>query len=149
MTDDFGSAAERRTMRSISDLYDAESGPVPAALTQFALDAFRWRDLDAQLASITFDSATDQLVGVRGTAERHLVRYSGAGLTVSLSLADASLTVMIEPAGEYHCRIEGPDVAVSMDSDEAGQLSLDDCPLPLRLVVENDPRRLMTPWLIG
>ena len=37
----------------------ADREPVPAELVQAALDAFGWRDIDAELAELVYDSLVD------------------------------------------------------------------------------------------
>lgn len=41
------------------------SDPVPLAVTDAGKAAFTWRTIDAELAELVFDSARDELVGVR------------------------------------------------------------------------------------
>src|SRR5262245_55023524 len=104
-------------MLALRDAYDDESDPIPNDLTQFALDAFQWRLIDEELAAITFDSATEELVGIRGTATlRHSMRFEGSGIAVAVSMMESSVVVSIEPTSTYHCRIEGPRVALDVDT---------------------------------
>ncbi len=135
---------------ALNDVFDDELEPIPSHLTQFALEAFQWRLVDDELAAITFDSLTDELVGVRGTATlRHSMRFEGSGIAVSMSVTDTSFVAAIEPPAEYLCRVEGPQTSLDVRTDENGQLAVSHTQLPLRLIVELPTGRLVTPWVTG
>ena len=135
---------------ALDEAFEDELDPIPSQLTQFALEAFQWRLVDDELAAITFDSAVDELVGVRGTATlRHSMRFEGGGIAVSMSVTDASFVAAIEPAAEYLCHVEGPQTNLDVRSDENGQLAVSQTQLPLRLIVELPTGRVVTPWITG
>lgn len=137
-------------MLALKDAFDDESDSIPNDLTQFALDAFQWRLIDEELAAITFDSANEELVGIRGTATlRHSMRFEGSGIAVAVSMMESSVVVSIEPAATYQCRIEGPRVALDVETDEHGQLAVSHSQLPIRLIVDVDGGRFVTPWITG
>jgi len=54
------------------------SDPVPISVTEAGKSAFTWLTIDAELAELVFDSARDELVGVRSEtlAERQLTFQS-------------------------------------------------------------------------
>ncbi len=145
------SPSDRLNDALVSAVNDAfETDPIPRDLTQFALDAFAWRVIDEELAAITYDSATTELVGIRGTAsQRHSFRFEGRGVAVSVSLSGISVVVSVEPAGRYSCRIESPSSVTDTVSDDEGQFVVDHRPLPVRVVVETPAGRLVSPWIIG
>jgi len=131
---------------ALNDAYDTD--PIPAELSQFAFDAFAWRLVDDELATITFDSATTELVGIRGTStQRHSVQFEGRGVSVSLVMSDTSLVASVDPAGVHRCLIEGPQVATEVFTDDDGEFVIDRPHLPLRLVVETTASRLVSPWI--
>ena len=63
--------------RLVDAFDDAHLEPIPSRLSAAALDAYSWRRADAELAELLFDSASDALVGVRGTTtDRRSFRYA-------------------------------------------------------------------------
>ncbi|MDJ0771711.1 MAG: hypothetical protein QNJ12_23190 [Ilumatobacter sp.] len=137
----------------IDDAFDP--GPVPPTLTSVARDAFAWRRADAELATILFDSRTDELVGVRGTAtDRTSMRFGTDDGVVRLHLTAATLIVMLDPPRSVVCRIatddgEGRRSTTEHRTDELGELAIDAPELPLRLEVELPSGTVVTPWVTG
>jgi hypothetical protein len=142
---------EREVAMALHDAFEADLDPIPAALSQFAFDALQWRLIDEELAAITFDSSTDELVGIRGTATlRHAMRFEGGGIAVSVSVTDSAFVASIEPPAVYSCRIEGPQTHVDVRSDEHGQFAIGHSQLPVRLVIELEGGGLfVSPWITG
>jgi hypothetical protein len=141
---------EREVAMALEDAFEAELGPIPRELSQFAFDALQWRLLDEELAAITFDSATDELVGIRGTATlRHALRFEGRGIAVSISVTDEGVVGSIEPPASYSLRIEGPQRRISVRTDDRGQFATSQSQLPLRVVVEVDGGNFVSPWVTG
>ena len=56
----------------------ADREPVPAELVQAAVDAFGWRNIDAELAELVYDSLidTDEASLVRGPPGQRLVSFA-------------------------------------------------------------------------
>lgn len=65
----------------------AVSDPVPPALRQQAKDLYAWREVDALIAQLTFDSATDEIVGVRGTVMARTVEFEVRDTVIELIAA--------------------------------------------------------------
>lgn len=131
---------------ALNDAFETE--PIPAALTRFAFDAFSWRLVDDELAEITFDSASTDLVGIRGTStQRHTMQFEGAGLSVSVMLSDTSLVASIEPAGVHRCSIESPHGVTETSTDDDGEVVIDLPRLPLRIAIDTGVGRLVSPWI--
>ena len=65
--------------------------PVPPELLDAAAGAFAWRDIDAELAELVFDSLldADEASLVRGAPERRLVSFTGGGLTIDVEVTSA------------------------------------------------------------
>jgi len=140
---------EREVAMALNEAFDLDLEPIPAELSRFAVEAFQWRLLEEELAAITFDSATDELVGIRGTGTlRHAMRFEGNGIAVSINVTDTTVVASIEPAAVYSCHIEGPQTDIAVVSDERGQFAVSNGQLPLRLVVEiPGGGRFVTPWI--
>src|SRR5215469_1741348 len=76
----------------------ARLDPVPPELLAGAAAAFTWRDVDAELADLVFDSLldADEATLVRGSPERRMVSFAGGGLTVDVevTIAGPARTIM-------------------------------------------------------
>src|SRR4051794_2203008 len=134
---------------ALDDAFEIDLEPIPSELSRFAVEAFQWRLLEEELASITFDSATDDLVGIRGTGTlRHAMRFEGNGIAVSINVTETTVVASIEPAAVYACQIEGPQTNLSVRSDERGQFAVSNRQLPIRVVVQiPGGGRFVTPWI--
>lgn len=116
--------------------------PVPSELLDAAAGAFAWRDIDAELAELVFDSLldTDEASLVRGAPERRLVSFTGGGLTIDVEVTSAGpeRTVMgqIVPPQRGVVDIRRRRETVSIEADELGRFRsgpLPPGPLSLRL----------------
>jgi len=120
----------------------ARLDPVPPELLGAAAGAFTWRDIDAELAELVFDSLldTDEASLVRGAPERRLVSFTGGGLTIDVEVTSAGpeRTVMgqIVPPQRGVVDIRRRQETVSIEADELGRFRsgpLPPGPLSLRL----------------
>lgn len=88
---DGGSDHMDAAMRALGEALRAGDGP-PAELVASAKELFTWRTVDAELATVTFDSLADpELAGVRG---------ADAARSVTFETAAVVIDVEISPAGE-------------------------------------------------
>lgn len=141
---------DARLLRRIDDAFDHELPPIPADLTTLARDAFTWRRPDLQLAELLFDSASDELVGVRGTStERRSFRYGAGEHTVRVHLTESTLIVMVDPPMSLACRVERDDGTAELRTDELGELAVDAPELPFRIEIDLPGGAFVTPWITG
>lgn len=139
-------ALDAAVVAAVNDAFATDQ--IPSELTRFAFDAFSWRVIDDELAAVTFDSATTELVGIRGTStQRHTVQLEGRGIVISVVLSDSSLVASLDPAGIHRCLVEGPHGATEAFTDQDGEVVFDRPRLPLRLIVETNAGRLVSPWI--
>jgi hypothetical protein len=146
-------SSDASSIEQIGIAFD-ELPPVPPALHAAALEAFQWRSADIELAELLFDSASEELVGVRGTAtERRSFRYRAGDCAIRIHLTAATMIVMLEPPLSVACRIssgERGDATTSEHrTDELGELVLDVPSLPVRVEVDLPSGTVATPWIIG
>jgi hypothetical protein len=119
-------------------------------LSAAAHDAYAWRRADAELAELLFDSASDMLVGVRGTTtDRRSFRYASGDFAIRVHLTDMSLIVMIEPPLSVACTVDSAQGSERHRTDDLGELVVDAPELPLRLEVELPSGNVVTPWITG
>lgn len=151
MKDEAVDPAFRPLLDQLVDAFDdAHIEPIPPRLSAAARDAFSWRRADAELAELLFDSASDTLVGVRGTAtDRRSFRYASGEFAIRVHLTDLSLIVMIEPPLSVVCTVDSQHGSEQHRTDELGELGVDAPELPLRLEIELPGGNIVTPWITG
>jgi len=137
----------------------ARLDPVPPELTAAAVDAFAFRDLDAELAELAFDSLldADPATLVRGSAGPRLVSFTAGELSIDIEVAgagpDRQLMGQIMPPGPVRVEFRRRDGATtSTEADELGRFSaasLRPGPLSLRVSgAAGQPRpAVVTDWL--
>ena len=151
MNDETIDPAFQPLLEQVADAFgDAHLEPIPPRLSAAARDAFAWRRADAELAELLFDSASDTLVGVRGTTtDRRSFRYASGEFAIRVHLTDLSLIVMIEPPLSVACTVDSSHGSEQHHTDELGELVVDAPELPLRLEIELPGGNVVTPWITG
>ena len=151
MNDETIESEFRSVIERLADAFDdADLEPIPSRLSAAALDAYSWRRADAELAELLFDSASDALVGVRGTTtDRRSFRYASGDFAIRVHLTDVSLNVMIEPPLSVACTVDSAQGSEQHHTDELGELVVDAPELPLRLEIELPNGKVVTPWITG
>ena len=133
----------------ISEAFDSLD-PIPEHLTEAAQAAFSWRRIDAELAELLFDSATDELIGVRGTtSDRRSFRFGHGDAVIRVHLTQATMIVMLEPPMSVGCRVTSNETTVEHRTDEYGELVVDAPELPARIEVDLPGGTVVTPWMSG
>jgi hypothetical protein len=135
----------------------ARLDPVPPELVQAATDAFSFRDLDAELAELAFDSLldADQATLVRSSPDRRLVSFRTAELTIDIEVTrtgpQRQVMGQIVPPGPATVEIRHRDGVSVIDADELGRFSsasLRAGPLSLRLRPAGHPQPvIVTDWV--
>jgi hypothetical protein len=120
----------------------ARDDPLPAELVQAATDAFAFRDLDAELAELVFDSLldADPATLVRSSPGRRLVSFRTAGLTIDIEVTEVgpgrSVMGQIIPPQRATVEIRGREGVSTADTDDLGRFeseSLRPGPVSLRV----------------
>lgn len=108
----------------------ADDDPPPAAVVAAARDSYRWRDIDAELASLTADSLL-AAEAVRGEQAR-LLTYRAGGITIEVEVTESAgrLRVLgqLVPPRAARVRIEQPQRAVEADVRELGRFRAEELP---------------------
>ena len=124
--------------------------PIPPKLADAARSAFGWRRAAAEIAELLYDSANDELVGIRGTtSDRRSFRFAADDFVLRVHLTPATLIVMIEPPVSVLCRIATEDGTEELRTDEFGELVVDAPELPARVEVDLPNGTVVTPWITG
>jgi hypothetical protein len=120
----------------------AHAEPVPAELIQAAVDAFAWRDIDAEIAELTYDSLLDaeEASLVRGPADQRMISFAAGGLTIDVEVTSAgpgrSVMGQIAPPQRATVDIRYRQDTVTVEADELGRFrsgTLPPGPASLRL----------------
>jgi hypothetical protein len=112
--------SDERLIAELGEALRAER-EVPASFVELGRAAFAWHNVDAELAELTFDSATDPgaLAGVRSEpASVRAMTFTASRLTIELEVADDALLGQVVPAqaGELEIQLrDGSASAVPVD----------------------------------
>jgi hypothetical protein len=154
MSDESADDELERELRQLAARLD----PVPPELVQAAAEALSWRNIDAELAELAFDSllSTDEAALVRSSPGRRLVSFQTPELTIDVEVtATASgrdVMGQITPPQRATVEIRHRAGVVSTEADERGSFrsaSLQTGPMSLRLHPAAGGRRppIVTDWL--
>ncbi|NGO44102.1 hypothetical protein [Streptomyces ureilyticus] len=127
--------------------------PVPAELRHIAVEAYALhalRDMDAELAELTFDSVVDA-APVRGADVPRMLTFSTSALTVDVEVTVEGMTGQLLPPQPARIEILGtaqPAAATTVTADEMGRFLCEGVltgPFALRL--RTDEEVVVTEWL--
>lgn len=126
--------------------------PVPDAFVQAGKAAFAWHNIDAELAALTYDSASDALAGAGTRAEPASLRcltFDTSSITIELEIIERVLHGQVVPAQTGTVELRQLDGTVtSAQIDEVGYFSLG--PVPdgrFRLYCHTDDVSVLTDWI--
>lgn len=123
MTDD-------QLLALVADALD-KSDPVPDVVLEAAKASFTWRTIDAELAALVFDSAAEELVGVRSADTSRQMTFRSPGVEIELVVVSETsrriIGQLVPPqAAEITLHHEsGPQ---TVHSDELGRFTFHDVP---------------------
>jgi hypothetical protein len=125
---------------------------VPDNVMAAARGAYTWRTIDAELASIVFDSATE-LTGVRDHRGPRQLTFRAPGIEIEVMMADPAtrrLVGQLVPGQETTVRLEGTLGSLEHAADRFGRFTFDGIPHgPVRLcVVGAEGRETNTDWVV-
>lgn len=129
--------------------------PVPSDAFEAAIASFSWRNLDAELADLVFDSAaaSAELVGVRSTRVSRQLTFEAPHLAVELEVddqADCALVGQLVPPDSAEVEICSPGASLSLHADQRGRFWARAFPGPvvsLRIRPRASEFWVTTPWI--
>ena len=62
----------------------SQADPVPEHVVEAARASFTWRTIDAELAELVYDSAGEELVGVRSAEATRQVTFRAPGIEIEV-----------------------------------------------------------------
>ena len=136
----------------------ADQEPVPAELVQAAVDAFGWRNIDAELAELVYDSLidADEASLVRGSSGQRLVSFAVGGITIDVEVTSTgpgrAVTGQIAPPQRAVVDIRYRQDTVTVEADELGRFRSGPLPpgpasLRLRPPPDGDGPAIVTDWI--
>jgi hypothetical protein len=105
--------------------------PVPESVLEAAKASFTWRTIDAELASLVFDSAAEDLVGVRSVETTRQLTFSTPGVEIELVVLSEDsrrLIGQLVPPQTAEIVLHSRDEERRVTSDSLGRFTLHDVP---------------------
>lgn len=125
--------------------------PPPEHILAHAKAAQTWQSLDAELAELVYDSSTQNLVAVRGSAREVTFRAPGVEVEVMvLSERHRSLVGQVVPAQQAVIELRHRDTTTSTTTDGLGRFTFERVATgPIKLVIVTDAgTRVQTEGLV-
>lgn len=127
--------------------------PVPTDVMTFAKAAFTWRDIDAELAELDYDSSDEDVpAGVRSTATARMISFQVGKwmLDVEFDNTSGRLIGQISPEASFIVELHTAGALFSVQSDEIGRFDADEiAPGPLSMVLRfTDGEVIKTQWVV-
>jgi hypothetical protein len=144
-----------RLLRMLGEALSA--GDVPASFVESGKLAFPWQDLDAELAALTYDSATDRTPALAGTRADDLARLrqltyraTRTGLEIELAITEDAVVGQLWPrqAGTVEMRPRRGD-STTRPVNQAGGFVIRPIPsTPFRLYCQTTTgASVITAWV--
>jgi hypothetical protein len=124
----FGDHDDDHLVGELRELLDA-TDPPPATLVEAAKASYGWRTIDAELAALAYDSASEPApAGVRGGAEPRLVVFDGADVRLEIELhadgPERRLLGQLVPPGPAELEVrQGGGRRVKVSADASGRFA--------------------------
>lgn len=130
-----------------------QSDPMPTTVTEFAGALFTWRDIDAELAELSFDSIDeDTPAGVRSTATARMISFEVGQWTIDVEYTPATGTLMgsVSPDSSFTVELHSRGARFAVESDDMGRFEFEGIePGPASLVFRfTDGRWVKTTWIV-
>ena len=131
----------------------AQSEPAPPDLRDFASAAFTWGSIDAELASLDYDSVEEEIpAGVRSTATARMLSFQAGQwmLDIEFDPVSGRLLGHISPQASYTVELHTSGALFSVESDEVGRFEANGvAPGPLSMVLRfADRLTIKTQWVV-
>lgn len=124
---------EMRDEQLLSRLTEAldVAEPLPASVVEAAKATFTWRTIDAELAALVFDSATEELAGVRSSAATRQMTFRTPGVEIELVVVSETsrrLVGQLVPPQAAEIELHHEDETRTVQSDNLGRFTFHDVP---------------------
>jgi hypothetical protein len=131
----------------------AEGDPVPSDVADFAMAAFTWRDIDAELAELDFDSADEDVpTGVRSSTTVRMMSFQAGQWMIDIEYDEAAgrLIGATTPPARYSVDLHTSGAKFTTESDDLGRFTADGiAPGPLGMVFRfTRGHTVKTQWVV-
>lgn len=128
------------------------SDPVPTNVSEFAKALFTWRDIDAELAELSFDSIEEDIpAGVRSVAAGRMISFQTGRWLVDIEYDETTGTLMgtISPHSEATVELHSGVARFSVGTEDSHFAFDVVAPGPISLVITfADGPVVKTNWVI-
>lgn len=130
-----------------------QSDPVPPVVAEFAAALFSWRDIDAELAELAFDSIDEDVpAGVRSSTAERMVSFEVGRWNIDLEYNEDTRILLgsISPEANFTVELHRRGALSSAECDELGRFRFEDVARgPASLVVRfPDGSTVKTTWIV-
>lgn len=130
-----------------------QGDPVPATVSEFAAALFTWRDIDAELAELTFDSVDETTpAGVRSMSTARMISFEVGKWTIDLEYNPATRVLMgsVLPVAPFSVDLRSRGASFEIELDDMGRFEFDDVEGgPASLVFRSaDGEVVKTSWIV-
>jgi hypothetical protein len=104
----------------------ADSDAVPSDVVEFAKAAFTWRDIDAELAELDFDSADEDVPsGVRSSTTLRMISFQAGQWMIDIEYDEAAgrLIGATSPPARYTVELHTSGASFTTESDDMGRFT--------------------------
>ena len=132
--------------------------PVPAAVTQAARESLTWRNIDAELAELAYDSLLDDalLVGTRSEVAPRSLTFEAADVVVEVEVVDTGerrrLLGQLVPPRPADIQVRHSGGMIRVGADDVGRFTAAGVaagPVSLRCrVAGQEDAPVETPWVV-
>ncbi len=123
--------------------------PVPVSVLEAAKAVFTWRTIDAELASLAFDSATDELAGVRSADTARQLTFRTDTVEIELVVVSGRLVGQLVPPQQAAIVLHHGGEERTLSTDDLGRFAFDDVAGgPIRLTCTLADGVVQTEWTI-
>lgn len=105
-----------------------QGDPVPSTVSEFADALFTWRDIDAELAELTFDSVDETTpAGVRSTSTARMISFEVGRWTIDLEFNPATGLLMgsVSPESPLTVELHSRGAHFAVDLDDSGHFEFE------------------------
>lgn len=130
-----------------------QSDPVPSTVSEFASALFTWRDIDAELAELSFDSIDEETPsGVRSTTAARMISFEVGKWTIDVEYSPTTGLLMgsVSPESAFAVELHSRGALFTVESDDLGRFEFDGIdPGPASLVFRfSDGGTVKTNWIV-
>lgn len=149
---EFESAEEEKLIAALRKGL-GDSDPVPRDVIEFAKAAYTWRDIDAELAELEFDSIDEDIPsGVRSSATARMISFQAGQWMIDIEYTEAfgRLIGAISPRARYTVEVRTAGTSFTTESDDSGRFEAEGVsPGPASLVLRfPDGQVVKTQWVL-